>query len=158
MSIVMRTSEFARRCNVDKSRCEPMAQSRPHRWKRDRGRRALRKIDAAVALKQLKVRLPVDERFGMNGLSTKLDWLPADHADDGAAANDRDDDGTAEADRQRSVTLYDAKAAIDDFWVFMDLRVQVALKPHPEAAAAYQALRPRLADAKWRAQGVGSPR
>ena len=153
MTKLMRKSEFAKRCNVDKSRVSQWLKAKQIDGAAIVGEGRGAMVDAAVALKQLKFRLSVDERFGLNGLGTNLDWWQADDDVDG------DDDGLAEAeaDRRHHVTLYDAKAAIDDLWVFMDLSVQAALKPHPEAAATYQALRPRLADAKWRAQGVEPP-
>jgi hypothetical protein len=47
------------------------------------------KIDAAMALKQLKERLAVDERCGENGLSTNLDWLPDEIAATPAPSRNR---------------------------------------------------------------------
>jgi transcriptional regulator with XRE-family HTH domain len=151
--MIMKKSEFAKRCNVDKSRVSQWLKAKQIDGAAVVGTGRGARLDAALALKQLKLRLATDERFGLNGLNTNLDWLPD------AEADEDDDDSLAEleADRRRHVTLLAAKEAIDSFWVFMDLNVQAALKPHPEAAAAYQALRPRLADAKWRVQGVEPP-
>jgi hypothetical protein len=100
------------------------------------------KIDAAVALKQLKERLATNERFGLNGLNTNLDWLPAEVASD--------DDGPAEVERHRGVMvdLAEVESEIDLIWVATDFTVQGALKPHPEALAAYMAARPELAAIK----------
>jgi hypothetical protein len=148
----MRKIDFARACNVDKSRVSQWLKAKQIDGAAIVGEGRFAKIDAAVALPQLRLRLSVDERFGLNGLGTNLNWLPV-----AVDVEDDEDDGMAEADRQRHVTLYDAKAAIDNLWVFMDLRVQAAMAPFPEAAAAYAALRPRLANAKWRAQGVEPP-
>ena len=152
--MIMMKSEFARRCNVSKSRVSQWLSEGKIDSKALIGTGRGAKLSAAIALEQLKLRLSTDERFGLNGLSTNLDWPPV--------ADDDDDDYAwlveAEADRQRRVTLFDYKAAIDDLWAMMDLRVQSTLKPFPEAAAAYLAARPRLADAKWRIQGVEPPR
>jgi hypothetical protein len=157
--MIIRKSEFARRCNVHKSRVSQWLKAKQIDGDAIVGDGRSAKIDAAVALKQLKARLSIDERFGLNGLSTRLDWLQADDDDlDDLAEAEAEADDLAEADHQRYVTVYDAKAAIDDLWVFIDLHVEAALNPHPEAAAAYQTLRPRLADAKWHAQGVEPPR
>ena len=153
MTSLMKKSEFARRCNVSKGRVSQWLAAKQIDGAAIVGTGRGAKLDAAIALPQLKLRLATDERYGLNGLSTNLDWLPVEDIED-------DDDGMAEAeaDRQRHVTLFDYKAAIDDLWVTMDLRVQSTLKPFPEAAAAYLAARPRLADAKWRLQGVEPPR
>jgi hypothetical protein len=151
--MIMLKSEFAKRCNVHKSRVSQWLKAGQIGPEALVGTGRGAKLDSAVALAQLKLRLAVDERFGLNGLWTDLDWLPADEEEDAEAA----DLAEAEADRQRHVTLFDYKAAIDDLWVMMDLRVQSTLKPFPEAAAAYLAVRPRLADAKWRLQGVEPP-
>ena len=156
MKNLMRKSDFARRCNVSKGRVSQWLKAGQIDSKAIVGTGRNAKLDAATALSQLKLRLATDERYGLNGLSTNLDWLPVEDIED-----DDNDDGSmaeAEADRQRHVTLYDYKAAIDDLWVMMDLRVQSTLKPFPEAAAAYLEARPRLADAKWRLQGVEPPR
>jgi hypothetical protein len=150
--MIMMKSDFARRCNVSRGRVSQWLAAGQIDGAAIVGTGRNAKLDAATALSQLKLRLATDERYGLNGLSTNLDWLPVEDNDD--------DDGMAEAeaDRLRHVTLYDAKAAIDDLWILMDLRLQATLKPFPEAAAAYLAARPRLADAKWRIQGVEPPR
>jgi transcriptional regulator with XRE-family HTH domain len=153
MKNLMRKSDFAKRCGVSKGRVSQWLKAGQIDGAAIVGEGRGAKLDAALALAQLKLRLSTDERFGWNGLSTNLDWLPADEEEEAEAA----DLAEAEADRQRHVTLYDAKAAIDNLWVLMDLSVQAALKPHPEAAAAYLEARPRLADAKWRIQGVEPP-
>ena len=149
---LFRKCDFARRCNVSKGRVSQWLAARQIDGAAIVGTGRNAKLDAAVALKQLKLRLATDERYGLNGLGTNLDWLPDEDIE-------YDDDGMAEAeaDRQRHVTLFDAKAAIDDLWMLMDLRVQEVLRPFPDAADAYAELRPRLADAKWRMQGVEPP-
>jgi hypothetical protein len=149
---LFRKCDFARRCNVSKGRVSQWLKAGQIDSKAIVGTGRGAKLEAATALAQLKLRLSVDERFGLNGLGTNLEWLPADDVED-------EDEwvAEAEADRQRHVTLFDYKAAIDDLWVMMDLRVQSTLKPFPEAAAAYLAARPRLADAKWRIPGVEPP-
>jgi hypothetical protein len=154
----MRKSEFARRCNVHKSRVSQWLKAGQIDGDATvgEGRGAL--LDAAAALAQLKLRLSVNERYGLNGLSTRLDWLPDPDEDAGDDLAEVEAGAELEADRRRYVTLLNAKSAIDDLWIYTDHHVQEALRPYPEAAAAYQALRPRLADAKWRAQGVKPPR
>jgi hypothetical protein len=149
---LFRKCDFARRCNVSKGRVSQWLAARQIDGAAIVGTGRNAKLDAAVALKQLKLRLATDERYGLNGLGTDLDWLPDEDIE-------YDDDGMAEAeaDRQRHVTLFDAKAAIDDLWVLMDLRVQEVLRPFLDAADAYAELRPGLADAKWRMQGVEPP-
>ena len=149
---LFRKCDFARRCNVSKGRVSQWLAARQIDGAAIVGTGRNAKLDAAVALKQLKLRLATDERYGLNGLGTNLDWLPDEDIE-------YDDDGMAEAeaDRQRHVTLFDAKAAIDDLWMLMDLRVQEVLRPFPDAADAYAELRPRLADVKWRIQGVEPP-
>jgi hypothetical protein len=147
---LLRKSDFARACNVDKSRVSQWLKAGQIGPEALVGTGRSAELDAAVALAQLKLRLSTDERYGLNGLSTRLDWLPADGDEDDGAAE-------LEADRRRYVTLLDAKSAIDGLWICMDHNVQEALRPYPEAAAAYQALRPRLAAVKWRAQGVEPP-
>jgi hypothetical protein len=72
---LIRKSDFAERCNVTPGRLS--------QWLKDGkvdkdcvigdGQRA--PIDARPAPQQLKERLAPEERFGVNGLSTNLDWL-----------------------------------------------------------------------------------
>ena len=150
MTNLMRKSDFAKRCNLSKSKISQYIAAGQLDGAALVGEGRSQKIDAAVALKQLKARPSTDERCGLNGLNTNLDWLPEVDEEEEAEAE-------LEADRRKYVTLLAAKSAIDDLWVFMDLSVQAALKPHPEAAASYQALRPRLAEVKWRIQGVEPP-
>jgi hypothetical protein len=158
--MIMMKSEFAKRCNVSKSRVSQWLAAKQIDGAAIVGTGRNAKLEPAIALAQLKLRLATDERYGLNGLSTNLDWVPVADVD----VDDVDDDDDyawqveAEADRRRHVTLFDYKAAIDDLWVMMDLRVQSTLEPFPEAAAAYLAARARLADAKWRIQGVEPPR
>jgi hypothetical protein len=159
MSTLMRKADFARRCNVHKSRVSQWLKAKQIDGTAIVGEGRFARIDAAVALPQLRLRLSADERFGLNGLGTDLNWLPAhveDEEDDDFA--EAEAEAEADADRERHVTMYEVKAVIDNFWVFMDMQVEATLEPYPEAAAAYQVLRPRLADAKWRAQGVEPPR
>jgi hypothetical protein len=151
MTIMMK-SGFAKRCNVSKSRVSQWLSEGKIDSKAIVGTGRTAKLEAALALSQLKLRLSTDERYGLNGRSTNLNWL----ADEDVEGED-DDAAEIEADRQRYVTLLNAKSAIDDLWIYVDSHVQEALRPHPEAAAAYLAVRPRLADAKWRAQGVEPP-
>jgi hypothetical protein len=156
---LMRKSEFARRCNLSKSRISQYLSAGMIDGAAIVGTGRSAKLDAAVALAQLKLRLSTDERYGLNGLSTRLDWLPAEEEENAEdEAREAADLAEAEADRRRHVSLFAAKEGIDSLWVLVDLQVQAALKPHPEAAAAYLAVRPRLADAKWRLQGVEPPR
>src|SRR5580704_13766012 len=116
--MIMMKSDFARRCNVSRGRVSQWLAAGQIDGAAIVGTGRNAKLDAATALSQLKLRLATDERYGLNGLSTNLDWLPVEDNDD--------DDGMAEAeaDRLRHVTLYDAKAAIDDLWILMDLRLQ----------------------------------
>jgi hypothetical protein len=161
MSPLVRKADFARRCNVHKSRVSQWLKAKQIDGTAIVGEGRFAKIDAAVALPQLRLRLSADERFGLNGLGTDLNWLPVDvedEEDDHLARAEVEAEFEAEADRERHVTMYDVKAVIDNLWVFMDMQVEATLEPYPEAAAAYQVLRPRLADAKWRAQGVEPPR
>jgi hypothetical protein len=120
-----------------------VAQGRPDLGRGVRRRGAIARIDPTIALKQLKLRLSTNERCGLNGLNTRLDWLPA-------VADDDDDDGLAEVKRHRGimVDLADVESEIDLIWVATDFTVQKALKPHPEALAAYMAARPELAAIK----------
>jgi hypothetical protein len=143
--VILKKSDFARACNVDKSRVSQWLKAKQIDGEAIVGEGRFAKIDAAVALKQLKARLSTDERCGLNGLNTNLDWLPD---------VDEEEEAELEADRRKYVTLLAAKAAIDDLWVYMDLNVQAALKPFADASAAYAELRPRLADVKWQIQGV----
>jgi transcriptional regulator with XRE-family HTH domain len=155
MKNLMRKSDFAKRCGVSKGRVSQWLKAGQIDGPAIVGEGRGAKLDAALALAQLKLRLSTDERFGWNGLSTNLDWLPADEED--AAEAEAADLAEIEADRRRHVTLLAAKTAVDNLWILMDLRVQATLKPHPEAAAAHLAVRPGLADAKWRIQGVEPP-
>ena len=72
----IRKSEFAKLCNVS----APCVSQWISGGKIDgaaivgEGRSAL--IDPAIALKQLKERLATNERCGLNGLGTNLDWWP----------------------------------------------------------------------------------
>lgn len=150
MTTIMRKSDFAKRCNLSKSRISQYIAAGQLSGAALVGEGRSQMLDAAVALKQLKERLAVDERYGLNGLGTNLDWLPD--------VDEEEEEAELEADRRKYVTLLAAKAAIDDLWVYMDLNVQAALKPFADASAAYAELRPRLADVKWRAQGVEPPR
>jgi hypothetical protein len=142
--VILKKSDFARACNVDKSRVSQWLKAKQIDGEAIVGEGRFAKIDAAVALKQLKARLSTDERCGLNGLNTNLDWLP----------DVDEEEAELEADRRKYVTLLAAKAAIDDLWVYMDLNVQATLKPFADASAAYAELRPRLADVKWQIQGV----
>jgi hypothetical protein len=151
--MIISKSTFAKRCNVSPGRVSQWLSARQIDGAAIVGKGQRAKLDAALALRQLKLRLSVDERFGMNGLNTNLDWLPdADDVTD-------DDDGMDEiiADQKKYVTLNAAKDALDQLWVLMDLNVQSALAPFPEARAAYDKIRDELADAKWRLQGVEPP-
>ena len=73
---LFRKSDFAQKCNVDKSRISQWLTAGQISGAAIVGEGRGAKIDAAVALKQLKERLATTERFGLNGLSTNLDWLP----------------------------------------------------------------------------------
>jgi transcriptional regulator with XRE-family HTH domain len=157
MKTLMRKSDFAKRCGVSKGRVSQWLKAGQIDGAAIVGTGRGAPLDAALALAQLKLRLSVDERFGLNGLGTNLDWLPADEEEDADAEAEAADLAEIEADRRRHVTLLAAKTAVDNLWILMDLRVQAALKPHAEAAAAYLAVRPGLADAKWRIQGVEPP-
>jgi hypothetical protein len=134
---LMRKSDFARSCNVSKGRVSQWLKAGQIDSKAIVGTGRGAKLDAAEALRQLKLRLATDERYGLNGLSTNLDWLPAEE--------DEDDD-LAEVERHRGimVDLADVEAMVDLTWVRTDITVQKALEPFPEALAAYRAVRPRL--------------
>jgi hypothetical protein len=140
--MIVSKAEFSRRCNVDRSRVTQWRRAGQLSGAALVGEGRFAKIDAAVALKQLKERLATNERFGLNGLNTNLDWLPAEVASD--------DDGPAEVERHRGVMvdLAEVESEIDLIWVATDFTVQGALKPHPEALAAYMAARPELAAIK----------
>lgn len=149
---IMTKTEFSRHCKVDKSRVSQWLKAKqigPHCLIGE-GRNA--KIDVDLALADLRKKLDVDQRFGLNGLNTRLD-RKADTIDEA------DDDGMAEIveDQQRYVTLDAAKGALDELWVLVDLTVQETLLRFPNAFAAYQEIHGRLADAKWRLQGVKPP-
>jgi transcriptional regulator with XRE-family HTH domain len=147
----MMKSEFAKRCNVDKSRVSQWLKAKQIDGAAVVGTGRSAKLDAALAPAQLALRLATDERFGLNGLNTNLDWNPDEVADD---EDEAEIEAELEADRKRYVTLLAAKSAVDELWVCMDQSVQAALRPHPAAAAAYAGIRDRLAEVKWRIQGV----
>jgi hypothetical protein len=144
MPTTMTKSQFARACNVDKARVTQWRKAGQISGAAFVGEGRFARIDPTIALKQLKLRLSTNERCGLNGLNTRLDWLPA-------VADDDDDDGLAEVKRHRGimVDLADVESEIDlMIWVATDFTVQKALKPHPEALAAYMAARPELAAIK----------
>ena len=95
----IRKSEFAKLCNVS----APCVSQWISGGKIDgkaivgEGRGAL--IDVDVARAQLKERLSTNERCGLNGLGTNLDWWPPDAAP--ADADDLDE-GAPTADLQRA--------------------------------------------------------
>jgi hypothetical protein len=134
---LMRKSDFARRCNVSKGRVSQWLKAGQIDSKAIVGTGRGAKLDAAEALRQLKLRLATDERFGLNGLGTTLDWLPDAEAEE---------DGLADVERNRGVMvdLADVEKMVDETWVMSDFTVQGALEPFPEALAAYRAVRPRL--------------
>ena len=143
--MIMMKSEFARRCNVDRSRVSQWLRAGQIDGAAVVGTGRSAKLDAGPALAQLKLRLATDERFGLNGLNTGiLDWDP-----DEVEADDEDDD-LAEVERHRGikVDLADVERRTDDVWVLTDLHVQAALEPYGEALAAYMAIRPKLAAIK----------
>ena len=148
MTTLMRKIDFARRCNVDRSRVTQWCKAGQISGAAIVGTGRTAMLDPAIALKQLKLRLSTNERFGLNGLGTNLDWWPP--AAVPAAADDDDELLEIEPHRGVLVDLADVEYAIDCIWVKTDLTVQDALKPHPEALAAYNALRPRLAAIKDR--------
>ena len=84
--MIMLKSEFAARCGVTKSRVSQWLRAGQIGPEALVGAGRSAKLDAAVALAHLRERLASDERFGLNGLSTNLDWLDAEDDDD-------DDDG-----------------------------------------------------------------
>jgi hypothetical protein len=138
MPTTMTKSQFARACNVDKARVTQWRKAGQISGAAFVGEGRFARIDPTIALKQLKLRLSTNERCGLNGLNTRLDWLPA--------VADDDDDGLAEVKRHRGimVDLADVESDIDLIWVATDFTVQGALKPHPEALAAYMAVRAEL--------------
>jgi hypothetical protein len=142
MTTLMKKIDFARRCNVDRSRVTQWCKAGQISGAAIVGTGRTAMLDPAIALKQLKLRLSTNERCGLNGLSTNLDWLPG--------AGNADDDGMDEVERHRGimVDLADVEYAIDCIWVKSDLTVQDGLKPFPEALAAYMAIRPQLAAIK----------
>ena len=142
MTTLMKKIDFARRCNVDRSRVTQWCKAGQISGAAIVGTGRTAMLDPAIALKQLKLRLATNERFGLNGLSPNLDWSPAE------AVEDDEDDGTYR--RGTLVDLADVEYAIDCIWVGTDLNVQDTLKPFPEALAAYMALRPKLAAIKDR--------
>jgi hypothetical protein len=74
--VLIRESDFAQKCNVNKSRVSQWITAGQISGDAIVGDGRGAQLDAAVALKQLRERLATDERFGLNGLSTNLDWLP----------------------------------------------------------------------------------
>ena len=139
MTTLMKKIDFARRCNVDRSRVTQWCKAGEISGAAIAGTGRTAKLDPAVALKQLKLRLSTNERCGLNGLNTNLDWLPGADEDDEVGYR-----------RGTLVDLADVEYAIDCIWVGTDLNVQDTLKPFPEALAAYMALRPKLAAIKDR--------
>ncbi len=73
---LFRKSDFAQKCNVNKSRVSQWITAGKLSGAAIVGEGRGAQLDAAVALAQLRERLSTDERFGLNGLSTNLDWLP----------------------------------------------------------------------------------
>jgi hypothetical protein len=73
--VLIRKSDFAQKCNVNKSRVSQWITAGKLSDTAIVGEGRGAKLDAAVALAQLRERLSTDERFGLNGLSTNLDWL-----------------------------------------------------------------------------------
>ncbi len=74
--MIISKSVFAKRCNVSPGRVSQWLSARQIDGAAIVGQWQRAKLDAALALRQLKLRLSVDERFGLNGLRTNLDWLP----------------------------------------------------------------------------------
>ena len=144
MQNLMRKAEFARRCNVDRSRVTQWCEAKQIDGTAIVGEGRLAQLDPAKALAQLRDRLSTNERCGLNGIDTKLDWLPPEV--------DEDDDDMIDVERNRGVMvdLADVEYAIDMIWVRSDFSVQDALKPHPAALATYMAIRPQLAAIKDR--------
>jgi transposase len=131
-------SEFAKRCNVSKGRVSQWLAAKQIDGTAIVGTGRKAKLDPVVALAQLKLRLSTDERFGLNGLWTNLDWLPEGDEDEA------DDLSDVERHRGVMVDLADVERMVDDTWVLSDYAIQGALKAHPEALAAYMGIRPRL--------------
>jgi hypothetical protein len=70
---LVRKSEFARLCNVSNGRVSQWITAGYISGAAIVGEGRTAMIDVDVAMAQLKERLSVDERFGLNGLSTNLD-------------------------------------------------------------------------------------
>jgi hypothetical protein len=150
---IMRKGDFARMINVTPGRISQYIKARQIDGDAIVGAGPRAMIDAPKALQQLRLRLDDNQRASLNGLNTRLDGAPAARVR--AAYVSRaivmpagdDDDGLAEVERHRGVMvdLADVESAVDEIRVLQDFEIQDALKPHPEALAAYVALRPQLA-------------
>jgi hypothetical protein len=140
MRNLVRKSDFARLTNVSRTRVGQWVKARQIDGAAIVGTGRAATIDADLALEQLNLRLDTDQRYGLKGLSTKLDRSPADA--------DADDIAYVERHRGVMVDLADVEGAVDDIWVRSDIKVQEALEPFPEALGAYMAIRHRLAAVK----------
>jgi hypothetical protein len=143
---LMRKAEFARRCGVSRTRTSQWIKAGQIDGTALVGTGRDMRIDADVALKQLRTRLDPDQRFGAMGLSTRLDWSAADAAGDVAA--DADDIAFVERHRGVAVDLADVERLLDENWISFDFTVREALKAVPKALEAYTAIRPQLAAIK----------
>jgi hypothetical protein len=137
----MRKSEFARRCGVSRTRVGQWAKAKQIDGRAIVGTGRDMRIDADAALEQLNLRLDTDQRYGLKGLSTKLDWSPA-------AGDDADDIAYVERHRGVAVDLADVERVIDEIWIRTFLTTREALEQFPDAAAAFVALVPQLAAIK----------
>ena len=141
MKHLMRKSEFARACNVSRTRFSQWVKAKQIDGNAIVGTGRDMRINADLAVDQLNLRLDTDQRYGLKGLSTKLDWSPA-------AEDDADDIAYVERHRGVAVDLADVERVIDEIWVTALIMTREALKPFPEALAAYETLSPQLAAIK----------
>jgi hypothetical protein len=140
----MRKSEFARLVNVSRTRVGQWVRAGQISGDALVGVGRDMRIVADIAIDQLNLRLDTSQRYGLRGLSTRLN-APA-----GVAEEDDDDEGIAFVERHRGlmVDLADVEGTIDEIWVSSDLTVREALKSVPGALEAYTAIRPQLAAIK----------
>ena len=138
---IMRKAEFGRLCNVSRTRVGQWIAAKQISGDALVGIGRDMRIVADLAIGQLNIRLDTGQRYGLKGLSTRLD-APADGAEE--------DDDIAYVERHRgiAVDLADVERVIDEIWVSSDMGVQDVLKAVPGALEAYRSIRPQLAAIK----------